>query len=216
MRTLLLFLVPALLWGERPPDVRKVNWGMTRAEVMAAESGSPTAADDATLRYPITDDDATLRYPVTDLAQAAAAIEYRFANGRLVRATYIFLPKHADANDFVADFHAVTAALIANHKKPSCEHARWLDDSLQAERLAYLEQDRALPSDVLPSDALAGLSIALGHLELYSTWNGPRTQILHTMVGADHRIAHRVEYRSVELFASDQPADALQPAQICR
>lgn len=171
---------------------------------MAAEQGNPVEANGANLKY-----------LTMDLAPAGT-LSYEFANGKLVRATYVFLPEHADANDFVADFHAVTAALAAKHRAPSCERALWLDDSLQNERIAYLEQDRALPSDILPSDKLAGLSISLGHLKLYSTWDGPRTQILHTMTGENHRIAHRVEYRSVELFAVGQPESALQPAQVCR
>jgi hypothetical protein len=205
MRILALFSIAVIALAERPPDVRNVTWGMTRAEVMAAESSPP-----------IDGDEMTLRYAVADLAKSDTTVVYGFTNAKLVRATYIFMPQHANANDFVADFHAVAALLIARHKKPSCERALWLDDSLQGERISYLEQDRALPSDIRPSDALAGLTIALGHVELYSTWNGPRTQILHTMTGGDHRIAHRVEYRSVELFASNQPIDALQPAQVCR
>ena len=172
---------------------------------MAAESGSSLQASD----------DSTLRYAVTDLAKSDASVVYGFANGKLVRALYIFAPEHANANDFVADFHEVTERLVARHKNPSCERALWLDDSLQNERIAYLQQDRALPSDILPSDVLMGLSIALGYLELYSTWDGSRTQILHMMTGKDHKIYHRVEYRSVELFSSNQPMDALDPAQVC-
>lgn len=201
----LLSIVAVVAFAERPRDVRNVTWGMTRAEVIAAESGPPIEGDETTLRY-----------SPPDLAKLNTTVLYGFSNGKLVRATYIFMPAHPNANDFVADFHDVTDQLVARHKKPSCERAVWLDDSLQGERISYLEQDRALPSDIRPYDALAGLTIALGHLELYSTWNSPRTQILHTMVGGDHRIAHRVEYRSVELFLSNQPADELQPAQVCR
>ena len=204
MRIVALFSTAILAWAQHPSDVRNVRWGMTRAEVMAAESASP-----------IDGDDTTLRYSAMDLAKSNTTVVYGFSDGRLVRATYIFLPVHANANDFVADFHDVAALLVARHNKPTCERAWWLDDSLQGERISYLQQDRALPSDIRPYDALAGLTIALGHLDLYSTWNSPRTQILHTMTGGDHRIAHRVEYRSVELFASNQPADALQPAQVC-
>ncbi len=205
MRVLLLFSLSLCAWADRAPDVRNVTWGMTRAEVIAAESGSSVQASD----------EGALRYAVTDLAKSDASVLYGFANGKLVRATYIFAPEHANANDFVADFHEVTERLIAKHKKPSCERALWLDDSLQNERIAYLQQDRALPSDILPSDVLMGLSIALGHLELYSTWDGGRTQILHMMTGRDHKIYHRVEYRSVELFASNQSVDTLEPAQVC-
>lgn len=218
MRFLALFFIGAFAFAQPPnfaqrpsdvdraPDVRTVSWGMSRAEVMAADPGW--------FNGPLNPSE--LAIWVTDLAKSDAKIVYEFSNDKLVRATYVFTPKHSDANDFVADFHAVTAQLVARHKQPSCERALWLDDSLQNERIAYLEQDRALPSDILPSDKLAGLSISVGHLRLYSTWEGPRTQILHTMTGENHQIAHRVEYRSVELFAANQPRDVLQAAQVCR
>ncbi len=166
-------------------DVRNVTWGMTEAEVRAAEGQAPVEATAGTLRY-----------PSADFSDADGFIVYAFEHGKLVRASYIFTPEHAEPNEFISDFHAVAARLAAKLGKPEQERNLWLDDSLQNERIAYLEQDRALPSDILPSDKQAGLAIALGHLRMTATWNTPRTKIFHTMTGADHKIRHQIEFTS--------------------
>lgn len=173
-------------------DVRNVTWGMTEAEVRAAEPAKPIEAGDGTLRY-----------ATSDFSSADEAIVYAFQYGRLVRASYLFTPEHTEPNEFISDFHAVAAKLAVKLPKPDEERNIWLDDSLQNERIAYLEQDRALPSDILPSDKQAGLAIALGHLRITATWKTPRTKILHTMTGSDHKIRHQVEFSSVERFSGE-------------
>lgn len=166
-------------------DVRNVTWGMSEAEVRAAEGQAPVEATGSTLRY-----------PATDFADADSFVVFTFEHGKLVRASYLFTPEHSEPNGFISDFHAVATRLVAKLGKPDEERNIWLDDSLQNERIAYLEQDRALPSDILPSDKQAGLAIALGHLRMTATWNTPRTKIFHTMTGGDHRIRHQVEFTS--------------------
>jgi hypothetical protein len=69
------------------------------------------------------------------------------------------------------------------------------------ERLPYLDQDRALTSDILPSDQNAGLAISLGYLRLITQRGNTRTRVIHTLTGENHQIIHQVEYRSVELEA---------------
>jgi hypothetical protein len=189
MRVLAALLLAAIAHGA---DVRGVTWGMMEAEVRAAEGRNPSEA---------TAD--TLRYSTTDFAAADGSIVYTFDHGRLVRASYLFTPEHAEPNEFISDFHAVAAKLRAELGQPEEEQNIWLDDSLQNERIAYLEQDRALPSGILPSDKQAGLAIALGHLRMTATWNKPRTRIFHTMTGADRKIRHQIEFSSVEKFSGE-------------
>lgn len=186
MRPLLPLLLATVLVADTA-DVRRAAWGMTPEEVQAAEGAPPQETTTA-------DGELLLRYPATDFAASDTSVVYAFAGGRLVRATYVFAPEHRDPNDFVGDFHAITAQLVARFGRASEERAVWLDDSLQNERIAYLEQDRALPSDILPSDPNAGLSISLGHVQLYSLWNQPRSVIRHTMIGENRKIRHQVEF----------------------
>lgn len=196
---LLLFAICALA---EQPDVRKVALGMTIEQVRAAESVSPASEIKK-------DGETVLAYETGDFSVSPTSIQYAFRNNALTRATYVFTPQHSDSNDFIADFHTVEAKLRSSLKAPACEQAIWLDDSLQAERIPYLERDRGLPSDILPSDASMGLSIALNHLSLVVVWNTPRLQVVHMMVGVDRKILHTVEYRSPHSVTNDL-------AQTCR
>jgi hypothetical protein len=181
---LLFFAAYALAAG---PDLPKIALGMTPQQARAAEPGAP-------LSTTVTDGETLLRYRSTEFLPSGT-LQYTFRNDALTRATYIFTPEHPDPNEFVADFHTVDLKLRAALKAPSCEQAVWLDDSLQNERIPYLERDRGLPSDILPSDVNAGLSISLGHLQFVVVWNSPTLQIIHTMTGANRKILHVVEYR---------------------
>lgn len=167
---------------------KKAPLGMTQQQVRVTESGQPISVAES-------NGETLLRYPSNEYLPGVTTIQYAFRGDQLNRATYIFAPEHADPNEFVADFHIVEAKLRSDLQAPACEQAMWLDDSLQNERIPYLERDRGLPSDILPSDVNAGLSISLGHLQFVVVWNTPDTQIVHLMTGANRKISHVVEYR---------------------
>jgi hypothetical protein len=124
---------------------------------------------------------------------------YIFAKDKLVRAKYISSIEHQDLNDFIADFRAIEPLLLEKYGKPTTERAVWENDAFQQERLPYLDQDRAVPSQILPSDPYVGLSVAKGYLKLYTQRTGPRTKILHALTGENDKIIHQLEYRSTEL-----------------
>jgi hypothetical protein len=69
----------------------------------------------------------------------------------------------------------------------------WENPGFQTESQSYLERDRSIPSEILPSDKFAGLEIALGHLKLYTRWTAQGTTILHALTGESHRITHQIE-----------------------
>jgi len=195
MRAVVLLLFAICAFAEQP-DLRKVTPGLTIDQVRAAESGKPQSAGQ-------TKGQTVLRYSSNEFLPISSSIEYDFHENVLTRTAYVFTTQHADLNDFVADFHTVEAKLRSSLKAPSCEQAMWLDDSLQAERIPYLERDRGLPSDILPSDASMGLSISLNHLSLVVVWNTPSLQVVHMMVGVDGRIVHTIEYRSPHSVTND-------------
>jgi hypothetical protein len=105
---------------------------------------------------------------------------------------------HAELNDFITDFQDAEPKLTEQYGKPSNERAVWENDVLQQERLPYLDQDRALPSQILPSDPNIGLSVSLGHLKLFTQRTSATTKIVHALTGENHRVIHQVEYRSVQ------------------
>jgi hypothetical protein len=196
---LLLAVTLALSGGNRfrgqadpPKDFRQVAWGMTKAQVVASESKSPAEIAESK-------GEMIVRYDSVRFAGLDARVVYLFARDQLVRAKYILDANHAELNDFIGDFKTVEPVLVEQYGKPAEERAIWLDDSTQLEPKSYLDQDRATPANILPSDQLVGLAVSLGHLKLYTEWHGNRTEVRHLLTGENHQIVHLVEYRSVAL-----------------
>lgn len=186
----MLLSVPLLapLSGESKPDFRGANWGMTPEQVRATEAGTPaqigqSGAFSLWLSYP------------GQFAGRDANIIYIFSNGKLASARYQFTAKHEDLNDFIADYQAIEPLLRKTFGDAVSEKAVWLDDSLQEERKSYLEQDRATPADILPSDRNVGLAVSVGNLKLFTEWSDGQTKATHALTGAGGVITHQIEFR---------------------
>jgi hypothetical protein len=186
-------------------DFRKTTWGMTQEQVMAAEADRPSEVRRE-------NGEVVLKYESGNGAELVGRLIYIFADGKLVRAKYVSNAEHSNLNDFIVDFRSVEPILMEKYGKPVDERAVWENDAFQQERLPYLDQDRALTSDILPSDPNVGLSISLGYLKLYTQRSGARTKIVHSLTGENHRIIHQIEYRSVELEAFENKVLHAQPA----
>ncbi|MBZ5632483.1 MAG: hypothetical protein LAO55_05075 [Acidobacteriia bacterium] len=189
---LIVFGCCAFLAIGQASDFRKAAWGMTRAQVLAAEAAKPSDVRESS-------GEIIVRYDSMQLGELACRVVYIFAHDKLVRAKYVFDAEHGDPNDFIRDFRAIEPFLHDQYGKPVSERAFWSDAALQDEPKSYLEQDRASAADILPSDKFAGPSIAAGHLKLYTRWRGDRTKISHGLTGEDSRITHQIEFLSVEL-----------------
>jgi hypothetical protein len=189
MKIHIAFLVAFSVSSLLASDFRKSDWGMTEAQVLATESGQPSEVRES-------GGERIVRYDSVPQAGLDARLIYIFAKDKLVRAKYIFLAEHDEANDFIADFRTIEPVLMEKFGKPASERAIWENYALQEEKISYLEQDRALPSDILPSDRFAGLAVSLGHLKLYVRRDTARTKIVHTLTGADNTIVHQIEYTS--------------------
>ena len=188
------FVYLSLAYPVSAQDFREATWGMTQAQVMATEPDRP-----AEVRQE--NGETIVKYDPVKTAEFSARLIYIFADGKLVRAKYVSNAEHSELNDFIVDFRAVEPLLMEKYGKPVAERAVWDNDLYQQERLPYLDQDRALPSDILPSDQHAGLSISLGYLRLYTQRSSAHTKIVHSLTGENSRIVHQIEYRSAELEA---------------
>jgi hypothetical protein len=194
-----------LAYAASAQDFRKATWGMTSAQVMATEPDQPS-------EIRVDNGESIVRYDTVRTAEMGGRLIYIFANDKLVRAKYVSNAVHVDLNDFIVDFQAVEPVLIEKYGKPANERAVWENDLYQQERLPYLDQDRALTSDILPSDQHAGLSVSLGYLRLFTQRTNADTKIIHALTGENHRITHQIEYRSVELEALEKKVLHTRPA----
>jgi hypothetical protein len=176
------------------PDFRRACWGMSQAQVEATESGKP-------LEVRRENGEVVVKYDPARDGDLTGRLIFIFAGDKLVRAKYLSDAEHSDLNDFIVDFRALEPSLMEKYGKPAKERAVWESDLYQQERLPYLDQDRTLPSDILPSDQNAGLAVSLGNLRLITQRGNARTRVIHTLTGENHRIIHQVEYRSIELEA---------------
>jgi hypothetical protein len=174
------------------PDFRKANWGMTQEQVRATEPGQPVDVSQ-------TNGETIVKYDAVKAPAIEGRLIYIFAQDKLVRAKYISNAEHTELNDFIIDFQSAEPQLTEQYGKPSNERAVWENDAFQQERLPYLDQDRALPSEILPSDPNIGLSVSLGYLKLFTQRSDAGTKIVHALTGENHRIIHQLEYRSIQL-----------------
>ena len=191
---LVLFLapIPVLAQPAAATDFRQTRWGMTQKQVLATESSRPSEARRNS-------GEVIVQYDSIRLAGLDSRVIYIFADDKLVRAKYLFDVEHDNQNDFIADFRTVEPFLREKYGKPANERAIWADDSTQDEPKSYLDQDRATPANILPSDRLVGFAVSLGHLKLYTQWQAARTKVLHALTGENYQITHQIEYRSIEL-----------------
>jgi hypothetical protein len=183
-------------------DFRKADWGMTRDQVLATEAGQPADVQ-------LTGEQTVVSFDSVGGGELPGKLIYIFVRNRLVRAKYISSAQHEELNDFISDFAATEHMLAEKYGKALADRAIWENDLYQQERLPYLEQDRAHASDILPSDRNTGLSVAMGHLKMYTERLNARTRVVHALTGGDSRIIHQIEYRSLELENSGDTAARL-------
>lgn len=167
---------------------------MTQAQVIAAEPDRPH-------QIQMSGGETVVEYHGRKAGAFDGRVLYIFAQDKLVRGKFLLDADHNDDNEFIADFRAIEPMLKEQYGKADEDRAIWEDDSTQDETKNYLDQDRATATGILPSDRFVGLAVFLGHLKLYTTRKNGRTEIWHTLWGAEHSINHQLEYRSVSLRA---------------
>lgn len=88
---------------------------------------------------------------------------YFFSDGKLARAKFLFNPQRGELNESPT-ITPVEPLLLEKYGKPGTERVVWDNPAFQTESHSYLERDRSIRSEIMPSDKFAGLEIALESL----------------------------------------------------
>ncbi len=153
---------------------RKILWGMSQEEVKKTETYEIVKESDDVLAYKDT------------VAGLDALVLYIFAGERLVRAKYVFVERHSNKNDFIADYKKLGGTLITKYGQPVDNDTTW--------------KDKLYRDD--PEDW--GTAIAVGHLVMSEKWETADTKIFHIIYGDNFQISHVVEYTSKALESLEE------------
>ncbi len=153
------------------PDIRKVVWGMSKAEVKNAEELEVAYETEDLLGYE------------SSVGGLDAYLYFGFVENKLYRLVYVFQEKHSNRNMYVDDFQKLSNALYE-------KYGDWESDS-----------DWVWENDLYVDDPEEmGLAISVGHVWRAVLWNTPRTKIGHEIKGDNFEITHRIMYDSIEFM----------------
>jgi len=106
--------------SSRLPDIRRVNWGMTKAQVLATEPK-------ATVNSP------SLLGLVDTVDGRSVLIGYQLIENKLARVLYTSLEKYPDPSQYVIETLSIQQALAEKYGAPQQAGARWLNDTFRAD-----------------------------------------------------------------------------------
>jgi hypothetical protein len=163
---------------QSPADFRKVSWGMTREQVKAVESSKLFKEDERGLFY------------TSELSGfGAVMIGYIFAQGKLVRASYVSEVRHTNSNAFIDDFKTIGSILSEKYGKPESDDVVWLDDLYKDDPDNW------------------GMAVSAGHLVYEAVWRTKTTKILEKLKGDNFEVTLIVQYTSRELEGLEEARD---------
>jgi len=155
------------------PAFRKAYWGMTQQQVIDSEGTQPEYKKDHMLMFK----DSLLNFPVYAV--------YLFDNGKFYAGKYGFIQKHTNKNDFIDDYEKIKAALIKKYGMPKDDDKFW--------------------KNKLYKDDLSqwGFAITLGHLEISTSWETIKANILLQLTGDNYDILFVLQYHDPNYHKSE-------------
>jgi hypothetical protein len=151
-------------------DFRKVNWGMSKAQIKLTETASPIRVEKK---------EQYLFYK-TSIASLDTYLAYYFLKDSLVQAKYLINEEYSNENTYITDFKTLKSQLKLKYGIPDTDDTIWKND-------VYKD---------VPS--LWGAAIHLGHLIFSATWETDVTSITIMLDSYDDTIRNQIEYISRE------------------
>ncbi|MGE5549452.1 MAG: hypothetical protein ACM3ZC_02850 [Bacteroidota bacterium] len=164
----LVLALPVL--AEEGYDLRKIRWGMSMAEVQAAEG-----------REPVFRNDEAMAYAGISMAAHSFDLAYYFNDDRLYQAIYIWSDKSFGAKECFTVFDNLKELLNAKYG-PS------------------LRDDRIWRNNLYRDDPDSWeLAVTTGSLSCYAFWETERTAITLILTGKNYEVSLMVGYEAKEM-----------------
>lgn len=149
-----------------------VAFGMSRAEVVAAEGKAPGYEQDGSLYY--------LNETILGVD---TALNYDFTAGGMSSINYLFLTEHVAENQYIADFESVRASLTEKYGTPKMVQQKWINERYK------------------DNEADWGYAISTGDLQYAAGWDLADVSIVLVMYGSDGDINIILNYEPPEPVA---------------
>jgi len=170
--TIALFISVTCFSAER--DLRNVNWGMSKEEVMNNETLTLVEQIDNNLVY------------FTSVSNLECLLIYEFVNNKLYSANYVFSEEHTTQNQYINDYFTIKGLLEKKYGEPVNYEERWNDSLFKS------DPDKR------------GLAVSVGHLSYLISWETNQTEINLLMYGDNFKISTILFYQSKKLTETAQ------------
>ncbi|MGE5528931.1 MAG: hypothetical protein ACM3X6_07300 [Patescibacteria group bacterium] len=168
---LVLSLVTVLpIIAEEGFDLRKIRWGMSMAEVRAAEG-----------REPVYQDEESMMYKGISMVNHDFDLAYYFNDDRLYQAIYAWADTSFGANECFIVYGDLKDLLNAKYGTSDRDDRLWKSDLFRDD----------------PNDW--EMAVAAGSLVCYASWETERTEITLMLAGKNYKLLLLVGYKSKEM-----------------
>lgn len=151
-------------------DFRNVRWGMTKSEVIAAETETKLTSSTS---------ETDLLIGFVTVAGMDAVLYYEFgADGLLRQAVYSFRTEHTNDNLYIEDFNRLKGLLTSKYGAPAFDKPLWKNDFFKEHPDGW------------------GLAVSRGDVTFGATWSTPTTEITLLLYGDNYKVSHNLYYVS--------------------
>ena len=151
-------------------DFRNSRWGMSKAEVKAAETGELIREFDESLIYQDTLDGETV------------AVHYYFLDNSLFLGVYVFDAQYKDLNDYIDAYNRIVSVINDRHGEPTTSEIVWENETYKNDPSKY------------------GKAVAKADSTFFSRWETDSTDILLRLAGDNFEIEHTLTDTSKSLY----------------
>lgn len=155
---------------------RQTTWGMSPAEVIAAEGKDPDATQDGMLFYGDT------------VGGSDVVAVYIFVEDKLVRAAYVSDESYTNANNYIREYRKFLDLLTQKYGAPEKEDTYWSQ-----------EMFRDNPSNY-------GTALQMGHAVWEASWSTSRSDVLLQLSGGNYEATLKIQYVSKGLKHLEEQA----------